>query len=224
MSYVDSKNGKVQPGGLVGAALINGAALIGMLLAAPEVYEKIKDVPIIADFNPQPDIPPPPPAPVLDKKDKDVKIVIPPVTNNRHQAKQGNDLAAVVDLGSGTELSSGDGGEIALPPPDPDPIPTPAANPVIKSPRVDPRYASVLQPEFPSSMIRAEIEGSVVVRVLVGVDGRVKDVQIVRAEHPDFAEATKRQALKKWRFIAGTSDGQPIESWREMTVRFEIPD
>jgi periplasmic protein TonB len=226
MSYVDSDRSKLQPGGLIAAALVNGAALLGVLLAAPEVYEQIKDSPLIADFNRPPEIPPPPPAQAERQKDKkDVKIIIPPITTDHTRIDSGTKLTVTTKTGTGNDLTSGGGTEITqTPPSDPDPIEPQAHNPTLKSPRIDPRYAALLQPEYPPSMIRAEIEGSVAVRVLVGIDGRVKDVQVIRAENEAFAEATKRQALKRWRFLAGTSDGQAIESWRDMTVRFEIPE
>ena len=63
-----------------------------------------------------------------------------------------------------------------------------------------------------------------VVRVLVGTDGRVKAVEAVSASENAFLDATREQALRKWRFTPAMSDGAPIEAWREMTVRFVLPD
>ncbi|WP_260581590.1 energy transducer TonB [Sphingopyxis sp. PET50] len=60
------------------------------------------------------------------------------------------------------------------------------------------------------------------VRVLIGTDGRVKQVELVSTDSPGFFEATKRRALAKWRFKPATRGGVPEESWKEMTVRFEI--
>lgn len=59
-------------------------------------------------------------------------------------------------------------------------------------------------------------------KVLVGIDGRVKAVELVSADDPGFAEATRRQALRHWRFRPATRDGVPVESWRTMTVRFRM--
>ena len=70
-------------------------------------------------------------------------------------------------------------------------------------------------------MIRAEMEGFATVRVLIGTDGRVKQVE---ASDTAFLDATRKQALSKWRFLPATRDGEPVESWREMTVRFQLPD
>jgi periplasmic protein TonB len=70
--------------------------------------------------------------------------------------------------------------------------------------------------------LRLEIEGSVTVRVLIGTDGRVRQVQVVRATDPEFAKATERQALRAWRFKPATRDGVPVEDWQTLTVRFDI--
>lgn len=79
-----------------------------------------------------------------------------------------------------------------------------------------------LQPAYPPSLARQEIEGVVTVRVLIGTDGRVKEVQQVSATDPEFFRATQRQALRHWRFKPATRDGIAVESWRQMTVRFKL--
>ena len=60
------------------------------------------------------------------------------------------------------------------------------------------------------------------IRVLIGVDGRVKAAESVSATSDAFFEATRRQALSKWRFKPATRGGIPQESWKTMSVRFEI--
>ena len=94
--------------------------------------------------------------------------------------------------------------------------------PVRVGPLVDNRYVGALQPIYPPSLQGQEIEGAVTVRVLIGQDGRVKKVEALHSSHDEFFEATRRQALAKWRFKPATEDGVPVEGWREMTVRFTI--
>jgi protein TonB len=60
--------------------------------------------------------------------------------------------------------------------------------------------------------------------VLIGVDGRVKAAQSVSATSAAFFEATRRQALSKWRFKPATRGGIPEESWKTLSVRFLIKD
>ena len=60
------------------------------------------------------------------------------------------------------------------------------------------------------------------VTVLVGTDGRVKDIQLIESPHEDFWSATRKQALRKWRFTPATKDGKPVESWMTLKVLFQI--
>lgn len=95
--------------------------------------------------------------------------------------------------------------------------------PVLVEASVDPRFAGDLQPPYPAELERSGTEGTAVVRVLIGSDGRVRQVENVRADDPAFFAATERQALRHWRFRASTRDGAAVESWKVMTVRFTLP-
>jgi protein TonB len=110
---------------------------------------------------------------------------------------------------------------VELTPPLLPPVVAPA--PVLVNARYDNRFASAMQPEYPSEMARTETEGTAVIRVLVGADGRVKQVENVRSDHASFFEATRKQALNKWRFKPATRDGVAYDSWREMKVHFQMP-
>jgi periplasmic protein TonB len=222
MAYTDIDERPFKPAGVALAALLNGAALAGALIFGTTVANIIEDRPLTGfDVDP-PEIltPPPPPAKDQPRPEKH-DLVIPPVPHDGKGPVSTNLTGeeTMVDLGTGTEIAE------IQPPALPDPIPeklTPP--PLLKAARIDPRYAANLQPEYPASEIRSETEGVVVVRVLVGTDGRVKAVELIRSPSDGLAEATRNQALRKWRFIPATSDGTAVESWREMTVRFEIPD
>lgn len=116
---------------------------------------------------------------------------------------------------------------IPVPPtadPGPAPIPetTPAPPPRLILAQLDQRYIGGFQPDYPLREQREGIEGVAKVRVLIGADGRVKQVELLSSDSPGFFEATKRRALAKWRFKPATRGGVPEESWKEMTVRFEI--
>jgi periplasmic protein TonB len=86
----------------------------------------------------------------------------------------------------------------------------------------DPKYMKDFQPGYPSAELRAQRDGAVRIKVLIGIDGRVKAVESVSATSDAFFEATRRQALSKWRFRPATRGGVPQESWKTMNVRFEI--
>lgn len=98
----------------------------------------------------------------------------------------------------------------------------PAPPPKLVLAQLDQRHIASFQPDYPLREQREGIEGVTRVRVLIGTDGRVKAVELVSTDSPGFFDATKKRALAKWRFKPATRGGTPEESWKEMTVRFEI--
>jgi protein TonB len=199
--------------------LINGGVVIAVLLMGSTIVDVEKNGSIEVELiNQTP--------PAIEVK-RDAKVVKPPKSDappetsaRKGQAQGSNDLATPKDDPIGADPGPG----LIAPKPDPIIETPPAPLPVLKLARPDPRYAASLQPEYPSSMIRAELEGAVTVRVLVGTDGRVKQVETVSASSGAFEEATRRHALRSWRFLPATRGGVAEESWREMTVRFRLPD
>jgi protein TonB len=98
--------------------------------------------------------------------------------------------------------------------------PQPMAEPVRLADQMDRR--SELQPPYPASEQRAGSEGTVVVLLTIGADGRVKAVRRVSAASDAFWRATERHALRHWRFKPATVDGVPVESTQRLTVHFRL--
>ncbi len=215
MAYADT-NTRPDTTSLLVSLGVNTALITAIIFAAPNLEDSVSPV-ITEIFTPVAD--PPPDKPVEIKETTEAKpeprpFVAPKPIDTKTPP--------------GTEFIMPRGPDIVLPPgPTIDPKPfistPPPPAPTIISAKPHPGYANQLQPTYPPGMIRDEREGVVTVRVLIGTDGRVRQVSIVSAESPEFAEATERQALKKWRFLPATRDGMPFESWREMTVRFKLP-
>jgi periplasmic protein TonB len=94
--------------------------------------------------------------------------------------------------------------------------------PVITLAELDPRYRGDVQPPYPPSLERMEIEGKVTVRLQIGADGRVTSVELVRADDPGFFATTRDWALRRWRFKPATRDGVAVASTLVKTVSFRI--
>lgn len=116
---------------------------------------------------------------------------------------------------------------------DPGPIATPGktaeppARPMgpSRGARFDPRHASDAQPPYPAAARRLGEEGSVVVHVTIGRDGRVTAASIAASSgSPRLDAAALEQALKRWRFTPALADGAPVEAARDITVRFRLAD
>ena len=218
MAYADMGAHKVNPAALGAVFLINGLMAGAIILSVPSVTAAVFGPPLHVITIAQPPAPPPPPTPPHEatKEVNDVKTVIttPPIADQI-------DPVVVKDftLPIGPDIPIGPVGEHL----GPLVTPTPPAPPVLTGSKLDPHFAGSLQPAYPPGMLRLNLEGSVTVRVLVGTDGRVKQVEQIKFTEEDFLKATREQAFKKWRFLPATRDGAAVESWREMTVRFQMP-
>ena len=94
--------------------------------------------------------------------------------------------------------------------------------PIFTKAKRDMRFAAAFQPDYPSSLLVREVEGSATIRVLVGTDGRVREALVVSATHPDFGRAAMRQALKAWRFKPATRGNEVVEDWVTVPITFQI--
>jgi len=114
-----------------------------------------------------------------------------------------------------------------------DPIPTPPNQfvddrggvappaPVIVEPRIDSRRG-LSEPYYPVDVIRSGGEGTVVLSIYILADGRVGEVRLVSSSGiPKLDQSAMREA-KKWRFVPGTSDGQPMAMWKQLPVTFRL--
>lgn len=214
MAYADIKN-RPSPVSLGSAFIINGLIIAGVIFAAPNIVGDPADVPTTIEFIAQSK-----PETVVEKQKVQPdpgniakRLTQPPMPPLG--PKSDNDADAKTGLIDVPPLPPG-GGLIVE-------NPQIQIEPVFKGAVIHPQYRGNLQPEYPPGLIRQEIEGSVTLRVLVGTDGRVKEIEPVRFDDEDFLKVTRVQALRKWRFLPATRDGTPVESWREMTVRFQIP-
>ncbi len=215
MSYVSEKK-RSNPVGMGAAILVNGSIILAVALS-----------PLVVDA-PKPRDPfegrslnlAPPPKPI---DQPEVAKKLPPLfvpkpftetfvdntPQNTLNEEQAVDFSAASSGGDDEAIS----GLRDLPK-----IPAPLFKAAIR----DPQFSRNFQPDYPVGMLRQEIEGSVTVRVLVGTDGRVREVEVLRATDPDFARATQKQALKAWRFKPATRNGIAVEDWQTLTVRFDI--
>ncbi len=219
MAYADIKN-RPSPVSLGSAFIINGLMVVGIIFAAPDIVGDPVDVPTMIEFL----TPPPPPDQVLEKQkvEPDPGSIAKPLTQPPTpplRAKSENEADVKTALTDEPSLPLGPAGGAPI-------IENPPIRiePVYKGAAIHPKYRGDLQPEYPPSLVRQQVEGSVTLRVLVGTDGRIKAIEPVRFDDEAFLKATRDQALRKWRFLPATRDGAPVESWREMTVRFQIPD
>lgn len=76
-------------------------------------------------------------------------------------------------------------------------------------------------PQYPVELRRARAEGEVVVKGVVGRDGRMRDFQVVQAAHPGFADAFLA-VLPRWRFQPATLNGEPVAVHYQVETFFRL--
>ena len=199
--------GKRSPIGIGGAVAVHALVVGAYLLMPKEMIDVFRDPPPLITY-PVADTPPPPeqaqpetdakplPQPKSHPTIVEKPIIPPPPTGF---TMKGDDRTVMDGAWTGT-ITQPD-----IPPP-PQPVLT------------------MFQPDYPGAMIRQGMEGKVVVRVTIGTDGRVIDIERLSAADEAFWIATQRQALRKWRFRPATRDGVPVSSTKVLTVHFRLAD
>lgn len=85
---------------------------------------------------------------------------------------------------------------------------------IARNPKVPPRVASTAAPVYPQELRDAGIGGRVVVRGVVGIDGRVESAVVVRSSGNSTLDNNALSTFYKWRFSAAKNDaGQKVRCY-----------
>lgn len=222
MSYISAYDNHVpKPKGI---ALTIGlhAIVLGALVAMPGIEiipkdENLVEAVLITAMEPLKEKPEEQKPEIQVPREQKVQIPVEPF----EKLPPASDTSLLKFVESG-EIAFGGSGESMDIPIEPADVIQRNPDPVTIVAKLDPRYTKQFQPRYPSGLLRLDLEGEVSVRVLVGVDGRAKDIQLISSPRSEFWESTRRHALRKWRFQPATEDGKPVESWINLKVQFQI--
>ena len=81
--------------------------------------------------------------------------------------------------------------------------------------------ASHVEPVYPA-MEKINIEGSVVLNVIIGKDGTVQSAKVIKAPSPLLIPPAL-DAVKQWKYKPYLLNGTPIEVDTNATVNFTLP-
>ena len=85
---------------------------------------------------------------------------------------------------------------------------------IARNPKVPPRVSSTAAPVYPQALRDAGIGGRVVVRGVIGTDGRVDSAEVVRSSGNSTLDNNALRAFYKWRFSAAKNDvGQKVRCY-----------
>ena len=105
-------------------------------------------------------------------------------------------------------------------PPSPLPVSTAPAAPVRVGAVVN--SANCEKPEYPSASRRLEEEGTVSLRFLVGVDGKVIQAEVDKSSGYRRLDEAARAGLAKCQFKPATVDGKPEQAWASMKYTWRL--
>lgn len=205
----------VRIAGIAGALALNAAAL--MLMLAPLTHPPAEPAAprgLEAEwFEPRPVPPPPPPeivplqpavvppapaAPAQRSIVRDPAPVAPPVLVDSSIAA---DPAPPADTGGNADPGAGQG--------------------LATGARL--AYAQASAPPYPRDALRMGHQGTVVLEVLVDVDGRPLEVRVQSGSgYRQLDEAARRHVLRNWRFQPAMRDGRAVQALGLVPIEFSL--
>jgi protein TonB len=166
----------------------------------------------------KPDIPPPPPPPPPPKDlPPPPPAYVPPVEVAVAAPAPVNTIAAVT---AAAPAQAAPNAPVAVAPAAPAPAPAPPAAPVRVSAVVN--SANCETPDYPSASRRLEEEGTVSLRFLVGVDGKVIQSEVVKSSGFKRLDEAARAGLSRCAFKPATVNGKPEQAWASMNYTWRI--
>ncbi|HEY0139663.1 MAG TPA: TonB family protein [Thermoanaerobaculia bacterium] len=226
----------------VGAhGLVVGALLTGQIWTIDFPSQSPK---LFATYNlvePTPPPPPPPPPPVIRSAAPVAPVAVPPQLRNLaptiipdmvpvvlqeqppvvQVVGPDNDAVAVSDM-SGVEGGIIGGTIASVIPAEPEP---PPQRDVVVIERDDPLPVQAIYQDFPAYPEHARTRGwedSLVVRYVIGRDGRVREVTTLRPPAVKMFEDEAHKKIRQWRFTPFIEHGEAKEVVHELTVEFKI--
>lgn len=85
----------------------------------------------------------------------------------------------------------------------------------------EPVEISRVQPDYPESARKAQMQGTVVLEAVISRSGAVESVRVLRSVNP-LLDASAVKAVSRWRYEPARFDGRPVPVYLTVTVRFQL--
>jgi len=116
------------------------------------------------------------------------------------------------------------------PPPPPAPTPPPAAPappppsppPKVELPSSKADYLHNPPPDYPRMSKRLGEQGKVVVKVLIGEDGRAQKVELLTTSGFERLDKSAMEAAMRWRYVPGKRGGVAEAMWYQVPIQFTL--
>ncbi len=84
-----------------------------------------------------------------------------------------------------------------------------------------PKLLHKIDPKYTEDARTAKISGAVLLRVVVGTDGKAHDINVVSTIDPGLSQKAV-EAVQQWDFQPGQKDGQPVNVFAQIEVNFRL--
>lgn len=84
-----------------------------------------------------------------------------------------------------------------------------------------PKLVRQMPPKFPVDAKRKGITGLVVIRCLIGTDGKANKMEIVQSEPAGVFDESAMSTLKYWQFRPGVKEGEMVSTWVKVPFKYE---
>lgn len=84
-----------------------------------------------------------------------------------------------------------------------------------------PRLLTRVEPSYPHSARVARIEGTVVLQAVIGHDGSVEEIEVLRETSPLFRDAAI-DAVRRWRYAPAMHNERAVRVYLTVRVQFEL--
>jgi periplasmic protein TonB len=101
----------------------------------------------------------------------------------------------------------------------PPPAPPP---PVDIAPSEDLRFRRQSPPKYPVQAVRERMEGKVILKVLVGLEGEPEEISLEKSSGYELLDRSAITAVKSWTFIAGVKRGIVTRSYLLVPIEFTL--
>lgn len=111
---------------------------------------------------------------------------------------------------------------------DPPPMPQlamaapPISEQLMTEPSFDAAYLHNPQPPYPRAAKRSGLEGTVILRVLVGPEGKPQQIRVHESSGMELLDAAAVDAVLGWRFVPAKQGARAITAAVDVPIRFKL--
>ncbi len=102
------------------------------------------------------------------------------------------------------------------------PTKTAPAQPAIQPPSAEAQGLNNKAPLYPKLSRKKKEQGTVLLLILVKADGTVGEIQLKTSSGYTRLDQAARQTVKRWQFQPALKEGQPIDFWYELPLKFSL--